>query len=115
MSGTGFFFCAVWGDKPCGEDVGGERGGRTELGPAVRAGRGEPFVAVLQSGGRERGEPGADARDRRGAHQVSILRCPADALAPAPRWPGCGCEPPAPADAGDVADPWAIANPPCGA
>ena len=87
------FFCAVWGDEPHGKAVGGGRGGRTEPGPAVRARRRKPLVAVLQAGGGECGEPGADARDRRGAHQVSVLRGPADALAPAPRWRGGGREP----------------------
>ena len=37
------FFWAVWGDEPHGKDVGGGRGGRTEPGPAVRAGRGDRF------------------------------------------------------------------------
>ena len=51
--------------------------------------------------GGERGKPDADAQDRRVAHQVSVLRCPADALAPAPRWRGGWREPRAPADAAD--------------
>ena len=82
-------------------EVGSGCDGRIEPGPAVRAGRGEPFVAVLQSGGKERGELGAGARDRRGAPEVSIPRGLSDALAPAPWWRGCGREPRAPADAGD--------------
>ena len=52
------FFCAVWGDEPHGKAVGGGRGGRTELVPAVRALRRRPLVAVLQAGGaRKKGTP----------------------------------------------------------
>lgn len=82
-------------------EVGGKRGGGQE--EAIRVERtspvgavdgpglvrpfalagGEPLVAVLQAGGGKRREPGTDARDRRVARQVSLLRCSAGALPPA--------------------------------
>ena len=73
------FFFKVWGDEPRGKALRGGRDGRAEPGSAVRAGRGEPFVAVLQACGRERGEPSADARDRRAAPEASVPRGSADA------------------------------------
>ena len=69
--------------------------------PAVRASRREPVVAVLRAGGRERGEPGADAPAGRATPGAPVLRQPADGAASAPR--GCGrrAAPGASADAAD--------------
>ncbi len=51
-----------------------QRNGLSERLAAVRAGGREPLVAVLHSGGRERGEPGTDEADGRAAHGASVLR-----------------------------------------
>jgi transposase len=46
---------------------------RTEHRPAMRAGRGVALGAVLPAGGRERGEPGADAFAGRAVHAHAVL------------------------------------------
>ena len=61
----------------------------------------QPFLAVLQAQGRERGEPGADAPDRRALSEVPVLRLASDGP---PARPGRPSGRPAPGAAADAAD-----------
>ena len=71
-----------WRAEPFGSAGDGGSAGEAERRAAMRPAEAEPVVAVLRAEGRERGEPGADASDRRVVHGLSVLRQPADGAAP---------------------------------
>jgi hypothetical protein len=74
---------------------------RPQLEPLMRDPIDQPVVALPSSGGREPGEPGFDAADRRVIPQVPVLRLALDGLALGSRWHPYWASPGSPIDAVD--------------